>query len=53
MHPRVSRTNNSMHMADHSEHVRVKRLLGDMRTERHQVDYRVDRDLNPGAPCTP
>ena len=39
--------------ADHPEHLRVKRLLGDMRTERHQVDYRVDRDPNPGAPRTP
>ena len=35
--------------AHHPEHLRVKQLLGDMRTERHQVDY----DANPGAPSTP
>ena len=35
--------------AHHPEHLRVKRLLGDMRTERHQVDY----DANPGASNTP
>ena len=27
--------------ADHPEHLRVKRTLGDMRTTRHQVDYEV------------
>jgi heme-degrading monooxygenase HmoA len=28
--------------AEHPEHLRVKRLLGDLRTERHQVDYLAD-----------
>jgi len=27
--------------ADHPEHLRVRRALGDMRTARHQVDYEV------------
>ena len=28
--------------ADHPEHQRVKRALGNLRTARHQVDYEVD-----------
>lgn len=28
--------------ATHPEHLRVKQALGDMRTARHQVDYRVN-----------
>jgi hypothetical protein len=28
--------------ASHPEHLRVRRTLGDMRTARHQVDYRVE-----------
>ena len=36
--------------AEHPEHLRVKRALGDLRTARHQVDYEVaaiDRDRTP------
>ena len=32
--------------AEHPEHLRVRRTLGDMRTARHQVDYEV---TTPGA----
>jgi hypothetical protein len=28
--------------ASHPEHLRVKSEIGDMRTHRHQVDYRVE-----------
>jgi hypothetical protein len=28
--------------AEHPEHLRVRRALGDLRTARHQVDYEVD-----------
>lgn len=28
--------------AEHPEHLRVRRVLGDMRSARHQVDYQVD-----------
>lgn len=28
--------------AEHPEHLRVKRALGDLRSARHQVDYRVE-----------
>ena len=40
--------------AEHPEHLRVRRALGDLRTARHQVDYEVtaevagtDRDRSP------
>ncbi len=33
--------------ADHPEHLRVKRALGDLRTARHQVDYEVTPDDTP------
>jgi len=36
--------------AEHPEHLRVRRCLGDMRTARHQVDYEVaatDRTRSP------
>lgn len=37
--------------AEHPEHLRVKRALGNLRSARHQVDYPVaDR---PGAPGSP
>lgn len=28
--------------ADHPDHLRVRRTLGDLRTARHQVDYELD-----------
>ena len=30
-----------LNYAEHPEHLRVRRTLGDMRTSRHQVDYEV------------
>ena len=37
--------------AEHPEHLRVRRVLGDMRSARHQVDYQVDEtaDLQAAA----
>jgi heme-degrading monooxygenase HmoA len=34
--------------AEHPEHLRVKRALGSLRTQRHQVDYEV-----PASDCLP
>jgi len=36
--------------AQHPEHLRVKRALGDLRTARHQVDYEVEQDRAAAAP---
>ena len=36
--------------AEHPEHLRVKRALGDLRTARHQVDYEVEQDRAAAAP---
>jgi len=33
--------------AEHPEHLRVRRALGDLRSARHQVDYRVDPAPRP------
>ena len=33
--------------AEHPEHQRVKRALGNLRTARHQVDYEVEHELTP------
>lgn len=35
--------------ANHPEHLRVKHEIGDMRIERHQVDYEVVNTLEQGA----
>ena len=35
--------------ADHPEHLRVRRALGDMRVARHQVDYEVARSPLPAG----
>jgi hypothetical protein len=32
--------------AEHPEHLRVRRTLGDLRIARHQVDYAVDREIH-------
>ena len=48
--------------AEHPEHLRVKRVLGNLRTARHQVDYEIAAqnhhtsptkasDIPPGAPA--
>ena len=34
--------------AEHPEHLRVKRALGDLRTARFQVDYEVPSGASPG-----
>jgi heme-degrading monooxygenase HmoA len=34
--------------AEHPEHLRVRRTLGDLRSARHQVDYEIPQD---GAPA--
>ena len=40
--------------AEHPEHLRVRRALADLRTERHQVDYPVDPAVRAAAsPATP
>ena len=31
--------------AQHPEHLRVRAALGDLRSERHQVDYEVENEL--------
>lgn len=36
--------------AQHPEHLRVRRTLGDLRSERHQVDYEVQHEIHRGAP---
>jgi len=33
--------------AVHPEHLRVKEVIGDMRTSRHQVDYFMPRHVTP------
>lgn len=35
--------------AEHPEHLRVRRTLGDLRRERHQVDYEVPGGAAPGS----
>ena len=34
--------------AEHPEHLRVRRVLADLRTARHQVDYEVGAPASPG-----
>ena len=36
--------------AEHPEHLRVRRALGDLRRERHQVDYEVPSAATPPPP---
>lgn len=38
--------------AEHPEHLRVKRALGNLRIARHQVDYEVDNE-DPAQPRLP
>lgn len=38
--------------AEHPEHQRVKRALGNLRTARHQVDYEVDYGVDATSPLT-
>jgi heme-degrading monooxygenase HmoA len=38
--------------AEHPEHLRVRRTLGDVRTTRHQVDYEAAPDTPHEAPAT-
>jgi hypothetical protein len=33
--------------AEHPEHLRVRRALGDLRSERHQVDYEIPSQETP------
>lgn len=38
--------------AEHPEHLRVKRTLGDLRIARHQVDYEIAPEPSTAAPAT-
>jgi hypothetical protein len=37
--------------AEHPEHLRVKRTLGDLRIARHQVDYEIAPETSTAAPA--